>query len=212
MIFNLAPYLIGIGGLSGSGKTALAGRLASHLGDCSVVALDSYYLPQGHLPMPARSALNFDHPDALDWALLERHLTSLAAGEAFEEPAYSFAEHTRIPSSRRVEPAAFVILEGILVLHRPEIRTLLQRAVYVETEPEVCLQRRIERDITERGRTRDSVLTQYEATVWPMALTYVLPSREHADVLVSGEAPFHETVATVLESIQRTQRAPMGGL
>jgi uridine kinase len=201
----LKPFIIGVAGLSGSGKTALARRLAPHL-DSEVITLDAYYHSQSHLPLEARSKLNYDHPDALDWPLLSAHLSALARGESIEEPLYLFDQHTRAASTRRIDPAPIFIVEGILALHHPDVRHLLDLGVFVTTRDEECLRRRLERDIAERGRTRESVMEQYYATVWPMALQYVLPSRGFADLVVSGEEPLDESVAAVLRILQ-TRRA-----
>jgi len=196
------PVLIGIAGLSGSGKTALAHSLAGPL-QAEVVTLDSYYHPQSHLRLEQRAHLNYDHPDALDWDLLVAHLDMLARGESIQEPCYLFDQHTRGAQSRPVAPQPFLILEGILTLHHSGILSRLNRKVFVDTSPEECLRRRLERDITERGRTRESVIEQYERTVWPMALEYVLPSRGRADIVVSGEEPLHRSMQTVLDSLSQ---------
>ena len=199
--------MIGVAGLSGSGKTALACKLARHLGDAEVLTLDAYYHPQSHLSLAERAHLNFDHPDALDWRLLSSHLGALSNGEAIDEPLYLFDQHTRAPSSRRIEPAPLMIVEGILALHHAGVRKQLDLCVFVTTREEECLRRRLERDIAERGRTRESVLEQYYATVWPMALQYVLPSREHAHLVVSGEEPLDESVAAVLRVLEMRRAA-----
>ncbi len=202
---SVKSLLIGIAGLSGSGKTALARQLAPRLdAPSAVVTLDSYYHPQSHLSLEERAHLNYDHPDALDWKLLFAHLDALTNGEPIDEPVYLFDRHTRAAHARRVEPQPFLVLEGILALHRPEIRDLLDLKVFVTTDPEECLRRRMERDIVERGRTRESVVEQYQSTVWPMALEYVLPSRDHADLVVSGEEPLDRSVETVLNSLRRS--------
>jgi uridine kinase len=204
----MKPYLIGVAGLSGSGKTALARQLAPRLDSgCEVITLDSYYHAQHHLSIDKRASLNFDHPDALDWPLLMRHLEQLHAGQAIEEPHYLFEHHTRAAHTRHVAPQPFLILEGILTLHRAEICALLDLKVYVTTRPEECLRRRLERDIAERGRTRESVVERYQKTVWPMALKFVLPSRESADLVVSGEEPLDESIAAVLRTLEAARSA-----
>lgn len=198
----LRHYFIGIAGLSGSGKTALARQLARHLVQSEIITLDSYYHSQSHLSLAERARLNYDHPDSLDWPLLERHLAALSLGEAIDEPVYLFDQHTRGGKTRRVHPLPFVIVEGILALHHADVRRHLDLHVFVTTREEECLRRRLERDTVERGRTRESVLEQYSTTVWPMAVEYVLPSRAHASLVVSGEEPIDASVAAVLRGIQ----------
>jgi uridine kinase len=197
----LKPYFIGIAGLSGSGKTALARQLVHHIPDSETITLDSYYHSQSHRSLEQRAELNYDHPDSLDWSLLSRHLKELTAGNTIEEPIYLFDQHTRGAESRKVAPRPFVIVEGILALHHPEVRSHYNLSVFVTTNNAECLRRRLERDIAERGRTRESVLQQYDRTVWPMALKYVLPSREHATLVVSGEEPLDNSVESVLRML-----------
>ncbi len=205
---NLKPLLIGIAGLSGSGKTALARMLAPHL-RAEVITLDAYYHSQSHLPVEARATVNYDHPDALDWTLLSTHLRTLTRGEPIEEPVYLFDRHTRADLTRHIEPQPVFIVEGILALHRDEVRELLDLSVFVATRDEECLRRRMERDVAERGRTRESVLKQYSETVWPMAVQYVLPSSQFANLVVSGEEPLHDSVSAVLGvlNMRRAARA-----
>jgi uridine kinase len=195
--------VIGVAGLSGSGKSELARKLASRLNGCAVLTLDSYYHPQSHLAPEARAALNYDHPDALDWALLTAHLDALATGHAIEEPHYSFEEHTRSGATRMIVPQPCLVIEGILTLSRADVRERLDLKIFVSTEPEECFNRRLARDVAERGRTAESVREQYEKSVWPMAVQYVLPSRVFADLTVSGEQPLDLSVEQVLEFLDR---------
>jgi len=197
------PYPIGVAGLSGSGKSQLATQLAARLNGCAVLTLDSYYHSQSHLSVEARAKLNYDHPDALDWPLLTAHLDALRRGETIEEPQYLFDRHTRSHETRTVRPEPHLIVEGILTFHRPEVRERLDLKVFVATAPEECFRRRLERDIAERGRTAASVREQYENTVWPMAVEFVLPNRAFADVVVSGEEPIEKSVSQVLEILNR---------
>lgn len=143
--------------------------------------------------------MNFDHPDALDWLLIEQHVRLLASGCAIEEPIYDFARHTRTGQTRRVEPGRCVVLEGILALHSEAIRRLLDVRIFVSTPDRVCLERRLARDIVERGRTRECVLNQYERTVRPMAEKFVDPTRAFAHLVVAGDAPRSEMLARVSE-------------
>ena len=198
----MTPCLIAIAGMSGAGKTALATALAERLAaQSAIIALDSYYHPLAHLPVAERATRNYDHPDALDWPLLAEHLSSLLQGEPIAGPVYLFDEHTRAPHTSHVDPQPYLIVEGILALHQPEIRSLAGLKVFVTTPEDECLRRRLVRDVHERGRTRASVLDQYNATVLPMAREFVLPSSAHADLIVSGAQPLDHSVATVLTRV-----------
>ncbi len=179
----------------------MAYQVAARLqGQLTALTLDSYYHAQSDRPLAERAKLNYDHPDALDWLLLRQHLC--ACKRRSDRRAGTVSISTPEPlKTRRVHSAPFVILEGILALHRAEIRDVLDLKVFVVTDPDECLRRRLERDIAERGRTRASVMEQYEATVWPMAIEYVLPSRSYADLIVSGEEPIDQGVDQVLRRI-----------
>lgn len=199
----MRPHIIGIAGPSSSGKTELARQLARKLPGTAIVSLDSYYRGMEEIPLEKRKKANFDHPDALDWELLHRHLQDMARGKAFEEPVYSFADYARTSETRRIEPSDFIIVEGLFVLYWPELRSILDTKVYVETDPEVCFQRRLRRDVSERGRTAESVRQQYEATVRPGAEWFVYPTRKFANLLVSGEEPLERSTSMVVQSLQR---------
>jgi uridine kinase len=199
----MRPHIIGIAGPSSSGKTELARRLAARIPGTAIVSLDSYYRAMAEIPLERRRKSNFDHPDALEWELLHQHLQALTSGRAFDEPVYSFALHARTPKTRRIEPAGFMILEGLFVLYWPELRSVLDTKVYVETDPEVCFRRRLERDVAERGRTPESVREQYEKTVLPGAERFVFPTKRHADLVVSGEQPFDASTGAVLGALRK---------
>jgi uridine kinase len=200
----MTPILIGIAGPSGAGKSELAQALARSL-PCrtSLVSLDSYYRKLTHLSFEERCQYNFDHPDALEWPLILDDVERLARGADIDEPVYLFDCHDRAPESRRVEAAPFAILEGLFALHHPEVRRMLDARIYVHAADAVCLERRIARDIVERGRTRESVLRQYRETVHPMAVRYVIPTRDHADLIVSGESALEKSVAAVCELLRQ---------
>jgi uridine kinase len=206
----MKPHIIGIAGASSSGKTEVARSVARELGGASIVSLDSYYKPLDHLTFDQRERVNFDDPGALEWELLRDHLEAMAAGLPFDEPVYSFAHHTRTPEIKRIEPREFMIVEGILVLHWPEVRALLSTKVFIQTPAEVCYQRRVARDVAERGRTPESVRRQFEETVLPSAERYIYPTAHHADVVVSGEQPVEQSTREVLHAI-RAARAAQGG-
>jgi uridine kinase len=183
--------LIAIGGCSGAGKTTLARALTSHLADSTAIGLDSYYANRGPVA-------NYDHPDALDWQLLDDHLDALAHGIPILVPIYDFSRHARTGGFHLVKPAAVVIVEGILALHDYDVRQHSDLKVYVDAPEGQCLDRRIERDIAQRGRTYASVIEQYESFTAPMAAEYVLPSRIFADLIVRGDRPVEEAVAAII--------------
>ena len=203
----MRPHIIGIAGPSSSGKTELARQLSLQLTGTSIVSLDSYYRAISHLPLEERARVNFDHPDALDWELLHDHLRDLSEGRPFEEPVYSFAQHTRLAGTRIIEPHEFVIVEGLFVFYWPELRGILDTKVFVQTDPEVCFERRLKRDVAERGRTPESVREQYARTVLPGAEWFVYPTRKHADLVVSGEEPLDRSTAAVIAALQRAKAA-----
>ena len=204
---NGTPLIIGVAGGSGSGKTTIALAVLDRIGDEHAVLIqhDSYYRDQGHLPPEARAKINYDHPDSLETELLADHLRMLRGGEQVEQPVYDFATHTRLQETVVVVPKALVILEGILVLAEPELRELMDLKIYVDTDADVRVMRRLQRDISERGRTVESVLEQYEATVRPMHLAFVESSRRYADLVIpEGFNP--NAVATVVAMIREVTR------
>jgi uridine kinase len=172
----LKPHIIGIAGASCSGKTELSRQLAARVPGTSIVSLDSYYRGMGEIPLEDRKKVNFDHPDALDWELLREHLVAMAAGRAFDEPVYSFAEHARTAETQCVEPSPYLIVEGLFVFYWPALRPMLNTKVCVQTDAAVCFDRRLRRDVAERGRTPESVMEQYEKTVRPSAEWFVYPT------------------------------------
>ena len=196
-------YLVGIAGGTGSGKTTLARALLDALGQERAVLLaqDSYYRDRAHIPRTARDELNYDHPDAFDLPLLIAHLRTLKRGEPIPEIVYDYRTHTRAPSEGSIEPKEVVILEGILVLAISEVREQVDLKIFVDAPPDIRFIRRLQRDMRERGRTVDSVIRQYLATVRPMHEQFVEPSRRHADLVVSGMEPVEETVRKVLARI-----------
>jgi uridine kinase len=176
----------------------------------SIVSLDSYYRGMEEIPIEERKKVNFDHPDSLDWELLHEHLVAIAAGRAFDEPVYSFADYARTAETRHIEPTEFLIVEGLFVLYWPELRKMLDTKVYVQTDSAVCFQRRLTRDVAERGRTPESVHEQYERTVRPSAEWFVYPTEKYADLRVSGEEPFERSTAAVMKVLHRA-KAAVGG-
>lgn len=182
----MTPLLIGIAGGTGSGKSTVAHALADGLPAGSVVVIDhdAYYRDRSDLAFDERCLLNFDHPDALDNALLVSHLEALRAGGAVDVPIYDFKTHARRTETRRVEPAPVVIVEGILVFVEERIRRLLDIKLFVDTDADLRVFRRIRRDLEQRGRSFTSIREQYYATVRPMHLEYVEPSKRWADLII----------------------------
>jgi uridine kinase len=180
------PLLIGIAGGTGSGKSTIARKIAEGLPaeSVSVIDHDSYYRDRGELSLEARSQVNFDHPDALDNDLLVEHLLALRDGRAVEVPIYDFKTDARLAERRRVEPTRIVIVEGILVFVEERVRRLLDVKIFVDTDPDIRVFRRIRRDLEQRGRTFQQVREQYYATVRPMHLQFVEPSKRWADLIV----------------------------
>jgi uridine kinase len=180
------PILIGVAGGSGSGKTTVVRRIVESIGAGSVVVLhhDSYYRDTAQLPREERVLINYDHPDALETDLLVGHLEALLAGRAVDVPVYDFAEHVRRAETVRVEARPVLILDGILILWDARLRELMDVKLFVDADSDVRLDRRLRRDMAERGRSAESVLTQYMATVRPMHLEFVEPSKRYADVII----------------------------
>jgi len=177
---------IGVAGGTASGKTTVVEAILDRVGHDRIAHIqhDAYYKDLGHLPMEERRQFNFDHPDALDTALLVEHLRQLCQGHPVEVPTYDFATYCRLPKTRIVHPCPVVIVEGILILTEPSLRDLIELKIYVDTDADLRLIRRIRRDIAERGRTLESVIEQYLATVRPMHLEFVEPSKRYADVII----------------------------
>jgi uridine kinase len=180
------PLIIGVAGGSGSGKTTIAEAVVDTVGPERVALIqhDAYYRDMAHLPYEERARVNFDHPDSLETELLIEHLGALRAGRSIDHPVYDFSTHTRTGRTVRVDPERVVIVEGILVLAEPELRDLMDLKIYVDTDADLRLLRRLRRDLMERGRSLESVLDQYMTTVRPMHLQFVEVSKRYADLIV----------------------------
>jgi len=180
------PFVLGIAGGSGSGKTTIARAVLEALppGAGVLIEQDHYYRAQPHLPLEERERVNYDHPDALEMDLLCAHLDVLRQGQAVVRPTYDFAVHDRAPDGERVEPAPLVVVEGILVLADERLRVRLDAKIYVDTDADIRLMRRVRRDLEQRGRTFAQIRKQYYDTVRPMHLAFVEPSKRFADVIV----------------------------
>ncbi len=189
----MEPIIIGVAGGTGSGKTTVASRILERVGaeHVTYIAHDAYYRDLGHLPERLRTQVNFDHPDALETALLVEHLQELRRGHPVEMPIYDFTSHTRTERTERVDVAPVVIVEGILVFVELELRNLFDVKIYIDTDADVRFIRRLRRDIEERGRSVESVCEQYLSTVRPMHLEFVEPSKRYADVIIP-EGGFNE--------------------
>ncbi len=197
------PLIIGFAGGSGSGKTTIANAVVDAVGTDSVTLIqhDSYYRDQSDVPLEDRAKTNFDHPDSLETELLIEHLEELRDGLNIERPVYDFATHTRSEETVTVRPESAIIVEGILVLVDPDLRALMDLRIYIDTESDLRLMRRLSRDILERGRTVESVLEQYLATVRPMHQQFVEPSKRYADLIVP-EGYNASAVSAVTSAIQ----------
>jgi len=180
------PVVVGVAGGSGSGKTTVARALAASFRpeQVQIVLMDSYYKDREGVPFEERTRINYDHPDAFDEGLLVEHVAALKGGRTIEQPVYDFTRHERRRERLTVQPSKVVILEGILVLAVEALRPLLDLKLFVDTAADLRFLRRLQRDITERGRTPDSVIEQYLATVRPMHEAFIEPSRRHADLIV----------------------------
>lgn len=197
--------LIAIAGASGSGKTSLAKQLRRELEDwfrVAIVSEDSYYRDQSELTFIQREQTNYDHPDAVEESLLVQHLTALKSAGVVSVPVYDYEEHNRGEETVAVGPCDILILEGILILSREAVRGTVDLSVFVDVPEEVCLRRRIRRDVTQRGRTRESVLAQYEKTVGPMFREFVQPSMKHADVVVKNSTETPPSLDELLSRIR----------
>ena len=195
----MSPFIVGIAGGTASGKTTLAHRFAEEL-DAALVTHDRYY-------KNADAHTNFDHPDALDTDALVRHLDALRKGEAVELPVYHFPTHRRSAHTDRLEPRPLLVVEGILVLADAALRRRFDLTVFVDAAADVRFIRRLRRDIAERGRTVDSVIAQYLATVRPMHDAYVEPSAAHAELRLDGEGALDDALAKLRAALPAALRA-----
>jgi uridine kinase len=207
----MRPLIIGIAGGTGSGKSTLAQRIAGALPSARVsfIDMDAYYRDHRHLSMEERRRINWDHPDAFDITLLASHLELLARGEPIDKPVYDFTQHARAARTVRVEPADVIVIDGILLLVDERVRDACDVKVFVETEADVRLIRRIRRDMAVRGRPLEEILEQYLTTVQPMHDQFVEPSKRWADLIIprGGENPV--ALEVLIASITRRLEAPV---
>lgn len=183
---TVKPVAIGVAGGSGSGKTTVSRAILDRVGSHHIAYIqhDGYYRDRSHLPLTERSRINYDHPDSLETDLMIRHIRELQAGRPIDLPSYDFALHVRTPATRRIEPCPLILIEGILIFVERALRDLFDIKIFVDTDPDLRFIRRLQRDITERGRTRESVVAQYLETVRPMHLEFVEPSKRYADLII----------------------------
>ena len=180
------PIIIGIAGGTGSGKTTVANIIQEKVGSQSIAFLphDAYYRDLAHLPFPQRQLVNFDHPNSLETELLVQHLQQIKAHQAIEMPVYDFKTHTRSTQTIHIDPQPVILVEGILIFAEPALRVLFDIKIFVDTDADIRFIRRLERDISERGRSSATVIQQYLTTVRPMHLEFVEPSKRYADLII----------------------------
>ncbi len=195
----MEPVVIGVAGGTGSGKTTVAREILRRAGadQISLIQHDAYYKDLSGLPLAQRAMQNFDHPDALDNKLLIAHLQELKAGRPIQIPVYDFTAHVRTEETRRVESRRVILVEGILLFADEELRRLMDVKIYVDTDGDIRFLRRLQRDIADRGRTMESVIRQYLATVRPMHQEFVEPSKRYADVIIP-EGGFNEVAMEMI--------------
>ncbi|MGD2207477.1 MAG: uridine kinase [Anaerolineae bacterium] len=195
----MEPVVIGVAGGTGSGKTTVAHEILNRVGteQISLIQHDAYYKDLSNLPLAQRSMMNFDHPDALDNDLLIAHLKRLKDGHSIKMPVYDFTTHTRTGETQRVGPNRIILVEGILIFADERLRQLMDVKIYVDTDVDIRFIRRLQRDIAERGRTVESVIHQYLATVRPMHQEFVEPSKRCADVIIP-EGGFNEVAIEMI--------------
>jgi uridine kinase len=196
------PNVLAIAGCSGSGKTTLADELARTLNGLRF-HLDDYYLDLSHLPLAERAQKNFDDPAMIESSLLAAHIAALASGASIKRPIYDFVSYTRVPhKTDRITPGPYIIVEGLFALYYPELLPLYQLRIYIDTPDSLCFERRMKRDTEQRGRSAESVRSQYEATVRPSSVAFVRPSAANADLIVDGAGALDWKVERVLIEIR----------
>jgi uridine kinase len=178
--------IIGIAGGTGSGKTTVVKKIIENLpaGEVAVIPQDSYYYDSSDVPMDLRKQINFDHPDSIEWDLLVHHIQELKAGRAIHQPKYSYITCTRSSETVIIKPRKVIIMEGILILSQPSMRSEMDLKIFVDADPDDRLIRVIRRDVVERGRTPEMVLDRYESVLKPMHLEFIEPTKRYADIIV----------------------------
>lgn len=206
------PLIIGVGGGSGSGKTTVVKHILSGIGRDSIQLIqhDSYYRDLSHLPLKERKKQNFDHPSSLETELMIRHVEALKSGYQVEVPVYDFAAHTRSDKSEKITPKEIILLDGILIFTEQQLREQMDIKIFVDTDDDVRLLRRIKRDIMERGRNLEGVLKQYENFVRPMHLEFVEPSKRYADIIIprggENQVALDMVIATIRDKLLQIKK------
>jgi len=207
------PLVLGVGGGSGSGKTTVVSKIVSRIGKKQILLIehDSYYRDLSHLPLNERMKQNFDHPSSLETELLIRHLEALLEGYQVDLPVYDFESHTRSDETEKVQPRPIILVDGILIYSEKNLRDKMEVKLFVDTDDDIRLLRRISRDILERGRTLEGVINQYEKFVRPMHLEFVEPSKRYADIIIprGGENEIALDMVIALIQDKLNQKPPL---
>lgn len=195
---------IGVYGGTGSGKTTIVSQIVSEFptSEIQVISQDSYYKDTSHLTFDERCALNFDHPDAIDFPLLYQHVNSLKNGENIEQPVYSFETHNRTKETVTVVPKKILIIEGILILNYPKLRSLFDLKIFIDADSDMRMERRVSRDISERGRTPEEVLNRYLNTLKPMHKEFIEPMKVHADITLENHQNTPLNLSELIDKIK----------
>ena len=196
--------IIGIYGGTGSGKTTIVNMIASHFSsnDIEIISQDSYYKDNSDISYEDRCKLNFDHPDAIDFNLLHKHLKNLRKGETVEQPIYDFKIHNRLKKTIQIKPKKILILEGILIMCHAEIRSIFDLKIFINANSKTRMERRIKRDITERGRSRDEVLKRYIETLKPMHEKFIEPTKIYANYIIENQFNNKLNIDELLEKMK----------
>lgn len=196
--------IIGIYGGTGSGKTTIVNMIASHFSsnDIEIISQDSYYKDNSDISYEDRCKLNFDHPDAIDFNLLHKHLKNLRKGEAVEQPIYDFKIHNRLKKTIQIKPKKILILEGILIMCHAEIRSIFDLKIFINANSKTRMERRIKRDIVERGRSRDEVLKRYIETLKPMHEKFIEPTKIYANYIIENQFNNKLNIDELLEKMK----------
>ena len=189
--------LIGISGASGSGKTTLAKKIIRTTSQSSLIELDSYYNDLSHMSFEDREAHNFDHPKAYDFSLLEKDLCSIKSGNTIDIPIYDYTTHTRTNKYNNIKPSQYIIIEGILLFHQKSIQDLIDYKIFIDTNIDICIKRRLNRDVEERGRNVEQINNQITSTTLPMFKKYVLPTKKYADIIINENIKISDLIKTI---------------